>query len=1446
MTNDRDELRESPDGGAVPTDMIGRLDGGLPVALLPVRLETRFADGGDTLRIRIFPDDIEVHSHEPELTDREHDDGVQYWVRRLAGPADETGDVERLGAWRDLAATHGVTRAGWIVEALTPTNVSEPDAEPTFPDVARRASPWTRPPRTAALPERWVAIGIRDGLERFRTWGSVIADDLAFGPSPDPSLDTDIETVAEIEARQDELDVDDAMRWMIDYDEAVRVGMAITVTIDDLRPRDRLVHGFDRLIVVGVDWSRSAEESEQVLRELLTAHRHTEGIGLLAPGTPTNATAATAPAGLTDPGAVDARDPALTHPPTAPTSDAARLAAAFGFAGGAPLEGIDGSGHDDRDAAFHMHQALWASTWGYFFEHLLDGVATGAQLDAVRDHFARFVRGAGPFGTLRVGDQPYGVLPVVAPQTWRPTADERLLAKLARLLDDGRGLWSHAVDRSPHLGRTDDGERDLLDVLQQTPTMQTLRFRTVFGPLLTANTSGLASASRFQQLSGQWLIGMLGSQTIRSRLLTTTLHPRTRRLSVPLVQADTSGPLEPDYLRSITSRLRRVGGFAHIRKEEPTSLLHALLLHGAQLEIGDATLGLIADRPPSAVPSRPPSAFGPEPELVDVAGADGSATTPIRAASRAITEISGSQVMADHIVTLPRPEQTRPTRQFAQFRDSVTALSGTPVPELERLLRETLDCCSYRLDAWLTSLATRRLESLRAERPAGIHLGGFGWVEDLRPDGATAEESDGYVHVPSLAHAHTAAILRSGHLEHLDDADNGAEFASPLAVDLSSERVRTALQLLDGMRQGQPFGALLGYRFERALREADVRLARYLLPFRRAAPMRTDIGDDGSPDVADVAIAARDVVDAVILLERWRSEGPGLLDAVGADDDDRPGLTRQLDGLERLFDAVADVFVAESVFQAVTGNIERAGAAAGALDRQHPAAEPAVVRTPRTGTDHTYRVAVLLGDDVRPDGWAGVPVDVRAAAEPRLDAWIAHMLGDPTRIRLAAELVDDSGAVTGVVESTLAEVELSPLSVVMLAGSGGVSEPSELEEHLAVHLAGRATSADFAELRLLAGRLDRWGATDLTLGDLLALAGSIRDLTGSARELRSADLALAEDEPVDAVDLDELTIRARALLDAADAALAKFDALGDDPAIETARDALDAAAAVGVRGAGPGALGEARAPGDVDVVDHVAGVLGSSRARAGELLAGDGDRVAATIAAMRALLGEDFPVLPLSTLAEPAEAAASLADRVSLLDGDELAPTTWLVRRGLVRPPVARLAEVLSWSELCGSDSGPTDLAVMQIPHRPGDRWIAADLPPDRRLPAGRLSVVAHAAQPIDLASPWSGLFIDDWGEQIPAPVETTGVAMQYDAPGSRAPHAVLLAVPGDPDQARWTLDALRDTVVEALDLARIRAVDPQQLWLAGRMLPALYLAHNIVGDTAALNLFHLQARFGD
>ena len=175
--------------------------------------------------------------------------------------------------------------------------------------------------------------------------------------------------------------------------------------------------------------------------------------------------------------------------------------------------------------------------------------------------------------------------------------------------------------------------------------------------------------------------------------------------------------------------------------------------------------------------------------------------------------------------------------------------------------RDAVDAVARRPDVWVSATAAQRLATLRGARPAGVRIGAWGCVEGLRPaprpvaapDGGsgpaafTAPDNLGYLQTPSLTHAATAAVLRSGYRA------GGAA----AAVDLSSARVRRAKQLLDAVRQGQPLGAILGYRFERGLQEGG--LGRYVAPFRTLAAIGADdaIGKaEARVTTAEAALAA--------------------------------------------------------------------------------------------------------------------------------------------------------------------------------------------------------------------------------------------------------------------------------------------------------------------------------------------------------------------------------------------------------------------------------------------------------------------------------------------------------------------------------------------------------------------------------------------------------------
>ena len=538
---------------------------------------------------------------------------------------------------------------------------------------------------------------------------------------------------------------------------------------------------------------------------------------------------------------------------------------------------------------------------------------------------------------------------------------------------------------------------------------------------------------------------------------------------------------------------------------------------------------------------------------------------------------------------------------LAALQESLGHLSGLPSAALARLLGETLDLCSHRLDAWVTSLATRRLEWLRAGGATGTYLGGYGCVEDLGPGpqrvplpwgaprplavppregppGETTplyftESSAGYVHAPSLAHATTAAILRSGYLSRRASGDGTA-----LAVDLSSDRVRLAQWLLDGVRQGQGLASLLGYRFERGLYESAPggALAPYVHSFRRLAPL--DVPPPPGPDAPDRAqrlaawkamVAARpagDVVDGLALLRRtqapsgsplsipWGPAGDGLLPASGTDA--YRACERQLETIAAALDAVDDLLVAEAVHQTAQGNPARAGATLDAVGQgEAPPPEMAVARIPRSGTGVTHRLAVLFNAPPQiPPGWPAP--SARAAAEPLLNAWAARLLGPAApAARCLVEYLDPlTGAVLMAPQEpppgpgpgpdpemalrapleprdppelpeppelppvpvrrdvSLAELGLSPIDLLALPEETAEAGRSELEQRL-VYLARRnrpPRAPEGAGVRLSFAREPGAPLGTMSVPEVLEVARTARRLLTSARALTAADLALPD------------------------------------------------------------------------------------------------------------------------------------------------------------------------------------------------------------------------------------------------------------------------------------------------------------------------------------------------
>ena len=1395
-----------------------------PLVLMPVRLETRFSPvegGGQMLKIRVYPDTIHPDTHEPGVTRSEADWGRHYW--RTVWRAGK--DVERRkAAWRQLAGRYEPERAAWVIWHLRPLNINQrpedpvgPDdpltPEPQFPEPNLQAEPWTRPPWTRVLPDQWIALAYASGAVVAAAQGTPIPDVLPLGPAPESDLLSEPGVAP----------VDDGMKWMVDFEEAVRQGMGLQLTL----PVG--VQAVDRLLVFGVKGSLDSETSANRIAELIMAQSYTKGFSFLAPGTPSNNTADVASGfSSVDPG-YDSSFQTNQQGSPAEQSNGALLARALGF-GAEKVARIERSTVDDASGAGHMNRALWQATWGYFLEQMMTGALpeadSGALMEWVRDHFVQNVRAAGPLPAIRCGRQPYGLLPVSSLDLWRARAEEGPQTThetaLASLLLKLRPVWMRASSSAPRVGRSDKPGQDILDVLRLQPTSDDFYVRAAVGRHYFQNLwqfqlidlQGADWWGMLERTVGSSL-RLMGFPDLRSRLNTTAFAQVEARLKAALVQ---SGPvteetrLSPNFIDwladfPITAIKRQT-----YPEPTPTTLLYTLLRHAALLEYGKAAQNILVAR------QRMSPAQKRETEIIEVEpGA--SVFGAWQQLGTVVPEVSPQplEVFLRQITNGDDPT----VAQLGQFRASLRQLSSLTVPKLEHLTTGTLDLCSYRLDAWITSLATRRLMSMRQANAEGAYLGAYGWVEHLRavpPDASSTEqEKPALIHAPSLGQAATAAVLRSGHLTH-----KAAEEGKVLAINLSSSRVRIAKWLLDGVRGGQPLGALLGYRFERGLHEGHpgVELDRFIARFREMAPLVARKLEPATGLPVE-AIAANNVVDGLRLQQLWHEALPdeaaffsrlGTMTAA-----ERDALRAELMTLDDAVDAVSDALLAESVHQAVQGNASRASATLDAVargDARPP--ELDVIETPRSGTALTHRALLLFnGDAGTATGWGAGRFPVRAQAEPQLNVWVGQMLGDPSRVRCRVELVDrGTGQVTQMREVRVSELGLTPLDCLYAAESSATMRVSELEQRLllAAHDLGPADS-----LRVNVDRDPSWSPQELSGSEFLELLRTVRALVTRARGVDGRDLVATGVDTASGIDGAELAARATSALTLLDDAVAQLRAAMISGS--GLSEALLRVAHFGIAGAIP--IDASHLGRQAESVEReAAGRLARAKA------------ASEALEQIREVFGTAFVVCPVFRPHNAADLAKTWGRSVELQGGNPSESLTWLHRSSRVREGMARLEDAYRYAQALGTGA-ELNLAVGQLPVRDADRWVALPLAGGKPLAPGTISLVAQVRETFDATQALAGLLIDEWVETVPNTSETTAVSFQYDRPDATPPHAVLLAVPPVPDQP-WTADTLHQVLMETMDLAKMRMVDPSLLGELQHFLPALYFASNAAQDTVS------------
>ncbi|MBL4704743.1 MAG: hypothetical protein JKY54_09490, partial [Flavobacteriales bacterium] len=341
--------------------------------------------------------------------------------KTIIAPDDSIETLEQ----QEIVAINSPT--GTEIGTVGGVSTTSANVTPEYPLLALAEGSWNQGNESRVMPRKLLfAAYRRNGLDPYLKFGNDIPSPLPTGIDPD-------EDQAFTWDNNGNLIVTGAIKWMVDFEEAVNVGMAVRmpVTLEEADPEDA-DSGFERVVVVGVRDQDSDTQAKLGLEELFENHHYTrDGLSFIPQGTATNNTGTSnsgfSPANLTSELSFEVEQLASKTSTTVGQLNAKKnlqktdgdfLAEQLRL-NPAVFNHLLGADNSEIADAHGMNQALWAGTLGSYLEDVFysndptfNSILNQETLDKTRDFFINNVKARGSFPILRIKNQPYGILPM--------------------------------------------------------------------------------------------------------------------------------------------------------------------------------------------------------------------------------------------------------------------------------------------------------------------------------------------------------------------------------------------------------------------------------------------------------------------------------------------------------------------------------------------------------------------------------------------------------------------------------------------------------------------------------------------------------------------------------------------------------------------------------------------------------------------------------------------------------------------------------------------------------------------------------------------------------------------------------------------------------------------------------------------------------------------------
>lgn len=780
--------------------------------------------------------------------------------------------------------------------------------------------------------------------------------------------------------------------------------------------------------------------------------------------------------------------------------------------------------------------------------------------------------------------------------------------------------------------------------------------------------------------------------------------------------------------------------------------------------------------------------------------------------------------------------------------------------ELQLALTQSIDLSTHRLDAWVTSLAHQNLDHWQQKNNGEqAYFGAYGWIENLSKnahpvsDGKDVYDSKGgIIHAPNAAQASAAAIFKNAYLSQLKEDE---DLSNPFTLHLSSDRIQRSMRLLQGMRENQQLGALLGYRVERILHDKSLDTAIYAL--RRQFPI-----DEERQTSETSKISASDITNVVdgLALSRAYSDASEtnseniFINNLPIAASERTGVKQAIETMLDTLDGSLDALMFEAGYQAMQGNLSQSAAAMEASKGVNTPPEIESLRTRTPGVSINHKIGLMMREV------ESFPLESnpRGAIEPALETWLKDHIGSLDKLGCRVEIYEENGGeILDTKNIKCSDLNLGYLDLLRMSDAPISDGAGELE--LRIWQQVRNTNPNLQN-NLVYKITDQAAPLTSSLAEALEVLQYAKVLLGKANYLRSEDIT-TEGEEVQYASLMPLVDRLQAIVQKLKSEQAKVNAIitGIDFLEDTQAKIAQTFDQLKAQNLDFDFLCKCNVRSAANIFNPTAKIdirnlkfsldetIQTAEKNLADFEANPADGFAYYNAfdqlttAAKAIFGRDFMLLPPAIASEKFKQSIAKDTQVRLVGDQEWEDggiwgqeriLNWLQGVAQVHSTTSSFEE---WTMVHHSWREETDdnihnlwhYRVAQMPTINTYPWTALskseidtlkaspayqnvelfDLGDDEYYPRASQSAVFQMGKTTNLDQAVFGLLIEEFMEHIPDEKMNTGVSFQYNVPNAEAPQALLLAVP-DADLEEWTPEVLQEIVSQTLDLSKVRMLD--------------------------------------